>query len=588
MKRKLPTPLITNHAAAPTRNRASSQNFKINAAATRHATFEGRDHLVAPVIAVREGVLNGMLVLYDEFSAYPQAWEGVPLPIYHPQKGQTRVTANTPDVLEKQVAGRMFNVAADPTTKSLKGELWIDVEKAKTLTDGPEIIRRLEAGENLEVSTGYYSDLELTAGVHDGKAYDSIQRNMRPDHVAMLPGKIGACSWADGCGAPRLNAAVKYLLKDAAGAGLFPVTNDAGEPDQQRMTAALSQLNHFDGPGKVKALVKLKGMFKKLNVPLPTVNCMETNFCLSSNQDEYSHDDIAMMLREALAEEDPASYYYLQDVYDDFAIYMAEPKLYIDPPVATATNGLYKRAYSILDGAVTLGAAIPVVRQTSYVEVQNEEKPNMDKKAIVDRLITSAETSWKEEHRPILMTINEAELTKLLPPDPAAVAAAAAAEAATAARKVIVDKLIIHASTPWKEENRAILMAVNTADLEKLLPAEVVVPAKSPAFATAKDFLEAIPDPAIRRVIEQGMASNQLRHTELVTKLVAHKACKFTEPELKAMDVDFLEKVADSLSVTFVGQAPPRTDRARAGVETNDGVPQAPRFLTRPVETATK
>ena len=57
----------------------------------------------------------------------------------------------------------------------------------------------------------------------------------------------------------------------------------------------------------------------------------------------------------------------------------------------------------------------------------------------------------------------------------------------------------------------------------------------APTYKTAKDYLDAIPDPAIRRVIEQGMAANERRKGTLVAALVANKACRFTKAELETM-----------------------------------------------------
>jgi hypothetical protein len=587
--------LVVNHAAAGqiTKHRATSNKFTVNCA-TRHETFDGRDHLVAPVVAVKEGVLNGMLVLYDEFAAYPAAWEGIPLPIYHPEKSSQRVSANTPDILQKQVIGRMFNVQADPTSKALKGELWIDVEKAKQTDDGKEILRRMETeGQQLEVSTGYFSDLELASGYYQGKPYDSIQRNMRPDHLALLPGAKGACNWMDGCGAPRINQpvtnAVKYLAK-AGDAQHLPVTDDAGKPDPRLMGAAWAALhggyrgNKYTGPGKAKAIAKLKAMYKKENMDTPTANEKEiTRFCLTAaNQNDYSHDDIASMIREALMEEDQGCYYYLSDVYDDFFIYTAEMKMYVPPPASPA--GLFKRSYTLTDGDLQLGDATPVVRKTSYVDQPTGNKePDMKKDEIINKLISDPNTTWKEEHRAMMGNISEAELLRLLPVDPA-----------EEKRRETVNSLIAHQGTSWKEEHRSVLMQLNQAELDRMLPAPaatVAAPAAAatrPAFANRAEFLSAIGDVSTRQVFEGVLAENDRQRQAIIATLVANKSCKFSKEELEGMDFNFLLKVADTMNVNYAGQAPPRyPDRARVENEF-DGVPEAPKFLTRPVETETK
>lgn len=160
-------------------------------------THDGREVMVVPVVAIVEGVLNGKLVPADEFEAYAASWEGVAVTVGHPQINGQPVTANKPEIIEKTVIGRFHNVKAD--NKKLKGEIWIDVEKARKLKHD-ELLNALQKGEKIEVSTAYFADVEEKAGSFNGKNYNGIHRNLRPDHLALLPGDIGACSVADGCG----------------------------------------------------------------------------------------------------------------------------------------------------------------------------------------------------------------------------------------------------------------------------------------------------------------------------------------------------------------------------------------------------
>ena len=61
-------------------------------------------------------------------------------------------------------------------------------------------------GDIIEVSTGYFADKLDESGEFEGEEYDGVQINLRPDHLAILPNTIGACSVDDGCGFPRTNA----------------------------------------------------------------------------------------------------------------------------------------------------------------------------------------------------------------------------------------------------------------------------------------------------------------------------------------------------------------------------------------------
>lgn len=171
---------------------------------TKEITHSGRRYLVSPVIALREGVLNGILVEASEFSKYAAAWAGRPVPIGHPQAGGEYISANTPDLWAMEVPGHFWNVEADGD--KLKGEIWIDLEKAQAIGERAlRIVNRLRANQPVEVSTGYFADNDAVSGVWNGQPYIGIARHIRPDHLALLPDEIGACSWADGCGTPRVN-----------------------------------------------------------------------------------------------------------------------------------------------------------------------------------------------------------------------------------------------------------------------------------------------------------------------------------------------------------------------------------------------
>ena len=167
--------------------------------------LNGREYAVAPVVAMVAGVRNGELLPADELGKFVTAWEGRPVPLHHPEDADgDYVTANSPDIIESAVIGSFFNARMEGS--ALKGELWLDVAKAQQLGgDARMALNRLEAGEVMEVSIAYFCDFESAAGEYGGESYSAIQRNLRPDHVALLPDEIGACSVADGCGANRVN-----------------------------------------------------------------------------------------------------------------------------------------------------------------------------------------------------------------------------------------------------------------------------------------------------------------------------------------------------------------------------------------------
>ncbi len=170
----------------------------------KEITHGGRRYLVSPVVALREGILNDVMVSAAEFGKFASSWQGRPVPIAHPKADGLPTSANTPDIWANDVLGHLWNVAVDGG--ALKGEIWIDLDKAQMMGErAATIINRLRSGDAMEVSTGYFCEMEATPGTWSGKAYGGIARNIRPDHLALLPDEIGACSWADGCGTPRIN-----------------------------------------------------------------------------------------------------------------------------------------------------------------------------------------------------------------------------------------------------------------------------------------------------------------------------------------------------------------------------------------------
>ena len=177
-------------------------NNEINPELARSEVFENRDYLVVPVVMIVEGVLNGAYLPAEELEKSAPAWNGRPVPVLHPKDADQYVSANSPDVIERCVIGQVFSTHVEDG--KLKAELWIDIAKAEALGFG-DYLNCLRSGEVTEVSTGYFADEDTTSGTFNEKEYSVIHRNLRPDHLALLPNETGACSVEDGCGAPRVN-----------------------------------------------------------------------------------------------------------------------------------------------------------------------------------------------------------------------------------------------------------------------------------------------------------------------------------------------------------------------------------------------
>lgn len=216
----------------------------------RTVTHDGESHLVVPVVLLTEGVHCGSAgALYypaEELSLAPYIWNGRPVCIQHPQTVDgIPTTCNDPEIIEKQTVGYLYHV--EYRDGKLVGELWLNERKLRRF---PEVINALERGR-LEVSTGLFSDDELVSGVWNGEEYSAIVRHIQPDHLALLPGATGACSWEDGCGAPRFNSSEKEVtVPDKQGTVPTPIfsgcTSDEWKPPILNDYVS-GYLTHHDG-----------------------------------------------------------------------------------------------------------------------------------------------------------------------------------------------------------------------------------------------------------------------------------------------------------------------------------------------------
>lgn len=173
----------------------------------RLETIGDVEFMVAPTIAVMETVLNGFLLPASEIARFPEAWDGVPTTVGHPEDEYGfPASASTQDQLFRS-AGWFFNTSVDLEDHAkLHGEIWINVENA--LEKGGNLERalsQLRGGYQGEVSSAFYADIEDTNGTFNGDEYYGIFRNIIPDHIAILLDEKGACSIEDGCGCPRAN-----------------------------------------------------------------------------------------------------------------------------------------------------------------------------------------------------------------------------------------------------------------------------------------------------------------------------------------------------------------------------------------------
>lgn len=189
----------------------------------RRVLRNGRSYLVAPATILVPGVLAGsegpLFYPPQEVAASPGVWNDTPIVVYHPTENGFNVAARNPRVLDEVKIGRVYN---DHITRkgTRRVEAWFDEERTKAVDN--RIHKALLKGQPLELSTGLYTDNELKDGTYNGKGYTAVARNYRPDHLAILPDQVGACSVKDGCGVFNTLVTNRWT----------PVTNEEGAGEQ--------------------------------------------------------------------------------------------------------------------------------------------------------------------------------------------------------------------------------------------------------------------------------------------------------------------------------------------------------------------
>lgn len=218
---------------------------------TRRESLEGHDHLVVPCVMIKEGIWEGSEgpIYYsgEELAKSVPAWNHKPAIVYHPKKKDdgTIESVCDPTFIANNQVGILLN--ADYEDGKLKGEAWLNVEKTNKV-DG-RIITSIEKGEAVNVSTGLVVDNVFVSNEieHGGKKTKRAATNFRPDHLAILPDVLGACSVADGAGL-LMNERKMPLTKETWKVEHKVTTNAMSFDDIQRAICSAVE-NKFQRPG---------------------------------------------------------------------------------------------------------------------------------------------------------------------------------------------------------------------------------------------------------------------------------------------------------------------------------------------------
>ena len=335
----------------------------------RTENHQGKEFLVVPVIMMNEGVHSGshgtLFHSITELGKYPASWDGIPVTISHPQRNGGNVSANSPQVIEEEAIGRVYNTFVDGI--KLKAEAWLDTN----LMAGrfPEVLRAIKDQKPIDVSVGVFTDEEDEGGQYQGKDYTAIAHNHRPDHLALLPNEVGACSWGDGCG-------IRNNMK--GGNQLKKLKNE--------------ELKTLARKGFAVVQINEQGFRELVNLVQTKLDAMDTN----------------------------TSSYYLEEIYPNYFVYrictQEQPDKY------------FKRNY-VLQADETVeftGDPEQVKKDISYNIITNKFKrtkgvQNMEEKKKeccpekVDALILNKASNFTKEDRKWLTEQDEVTINKLIP-----------------------------------------------------------------------------------------------------------------------------------------------------------------------------
>lgn len=376
-------------------------------------TWLGRPHLVVPIVALTEGVITAMnsagseYVSADVVSKTPSNWNNRPIYVGHPLDAAGHpVIGNTPEMIEALSVGWVHNSKVDG---SLKMEAWIDVERANHLV--PTLLAQLTAGEAMDVSVGAHVKTDDASGVYQGQKYVAAWKEMVPDHLALLPGDIGACNYKMGCGVraasgkddamDRLKAIAEFTgiaglkfnetelgelktlrnipkserdkmdKKDFAGPNeSFPIATQAD------VDAAAHLVGKAANPGVVKS--KIKSIAKRKGLTLPKawmsdspkaasfLGRLLSSLRTAQPADEMSDSDLRRKLSEELQEAEPGFSY----VEAFFPVTNPDRVVYNCYEMDASGSRDYQSGSCLMQRAFTLGENGVVTLDANAVEVE--------------------------------------------------------------------------------------------------------------------------------------------------------------------------------------------------------------------------
>lgn len=456
-------------------------------------THQGQDHWVVPVIMMVEGVHSGsggpLLYTADELGSFSEAWNGTSVVVGHPSnKEGSPVSANSPELVS-EVVGRIYNTRMEGD--KLKAEAWINVSQLESVSS--EAYEDIKESRALDVSIGVFSEEINIQGEFNNEEYRAVARNLRPDHLALLPGATGACSWDDGCGV-RVNEKLKE--------------------------------------NEVKNFKTLSG-----------AELVKEGLVIHILNNEVGFREIIQNISQKLdAMDTDLKVYFLDELFDDKVVYRVHNR-------ERNETAYFQRNYSVQeDGSVDFTTdPVEVRKEVSFVEMESgkmkrnkfnsnpKSNSSMDRTkgcpTLVSALIANALSQFTEADKEWLTSLPNEQLEKLAPLAPAA----------PVANKKEEEKPAVTKTEAAKKEDGPV--KINSEELKGAVKA---------LFNESEDpikFINEFMPEGLKGQMKSGLSMYHAKRKELIEGIVANS--KFEAAQLEGWADADLQSLSDS--VTPVG-----------------------------------
>lgn len=480
----------------------------------RIASFQNREHVVVPVVALMETVIRASNSKQWEFvpakvlSEHPAQWNGRPVIPQHPKHEEEALLANDPQILEQMQFGTLFYSRTE--NKQLLFEAWLDPARADLVgANAQMVIRKAKAGEPIEVSIGASVLVEQKSGVHEGRPYEGIWTAIQSDHLAMFGDSTrGACNNDMGCGVPRM--AEEFNM---------PADVDDKKTLRERVLAMLKFRQ-----GKAAA--------------------------------DMSDSELRQMLGAALRADEPG-YLGIDQVFpgENLVIYATMPKDEIE---------LFRRGYSMSKDAVSLKEkkerVEPVTRYEKVGAEENQPCGCQDRSQEgAEDMKTKAERVKALIENPNMKLVATQQKTLEEAPD-------SVLEVLEANAKILDEKTTAEKAAADKAAADKAAADKITADAAAATAAETATRAAAAATQpkTMDEYIAAAP-PELRDVLRENVRVAKEHKASVIKALKDTGKCDYTDAELEGKTADELAKLVKlcgaatkSNVVDFSGRGAPR------------------------------